>query len=104
MRLRKGTRRAARLRRLRAAGGKIGQIHRAGPQAGSLRGRSVPGLTGRQIRSLRVAALRSLYKDKSGASLGLKIQTSKQARDMNPRVYYHSQVVLQWARAVWDNV
>eukprot|EP00959_Pyramimonas_sp_CCMP1952_P334256 7000269-Pyramimonas_sp.AAC.1 len=38
MRLREGAGRAARLRRLRAAGSRVGQVHRAGPRAGSLKG------------------------------------------------------------------
>eukprot|EP00959_Pyramimonas_sp_CCMP1952_P471374 9498313-Pyramimonas_sp.AAC.1 len=104
MRLRKGAQRARRLRRLRAAGSKVGEIHRAGPQAGSMWGCSVAGLAGRQIVGLRRSALRSMFKEKSGASLGLKMRTSRKAAAMDPYVYYHVQVVLQWARAVWDGI
>eukprot|EP00959_Pyramimonas_sp_CCMP1952_P381437 7992532-Pyramimonas_sp.AAC.1 len=66
--------------KLKQAGAKIGAIRRAGPQATVLWGSGVSGLSGRQLHLLRRAAAASLHVDKKGASVGLKLATSKIGR------------------------
>eukprot|EP00959_Pyramimonas_sp_CCMP1952_P123709 2586437-Pyramimonas_sp.AAC.1 len=66
-RLLKASKRSRRLLRLKNAGAFVGNLQRAGPQAAGLWGSAVAGLPPKQLRAMRLAATRSLTKDKSGA-------------------------------------
>eukprot|EP00959_Pyramimonas_sp_CCMP1952_P159503 3336307-Pyramimonas_sp.AAC.1 len=74
-RLLKASERSRRLLRLKNAGASLGNIQRAGPRAAGLWGSAVAGLCPKQLHSMRLAAARSLTKDKSGALMSLRLRT-----------------------------
>ncbi|CAK0865821.1 unnamed protein product, partial [Prorocentrum cordatum] len=69
-----GLRRGRRLGVLRSAGAATEMVHRAGPTAAMLWGRTVTGVPDRELHSWRLAAVRSAGKFPKGASLGLRLR------------------------------
>ncbi|CAK0891345.1 unnamed protein product, partial [Prorocentrum cordatum] len=69
-----GLRRGRRLGVLRSAGAATELVHRAGPTAAMLWGRTVTGVPDRELHSWRLAAVRSAGKFPKGASLGFRLR------------------------------
>ncbi|CAK0802081.1 unnamed protein product [Prorocentrum cordatum] len=81
-----GLSRARRLRTLGSAGAAVVHIHRAGPTAAMLWGRTVTGVPDGELHPWRLAAARSAGKLPNGASLGLRpraIEVQRSA-DLDP--------------------
>ncbi|CAK0815915.1 unnamed protein product, partial [Prorocentrum cordatum] len=81
-----GLRRGRRLGVLRSAGAATEMVHRAGPTAAMLWGRTVTGVPDRELHSWRLAAVRSAGKFPKGASLGLRLRAVEVMRaiDLDP--------------------
>ncbi|CAK0793246.1 unnamed protein product [Prorocentrum cordatum] len=81
-----GLSRARRLRTLVSAGAAVVHIHRAGPTAAMLWGRTVTGVPDGELHSWRLAAARSAGKLPNGASLGLRPRAIEVQRstDLDP--------------------
>ncbi|CAK0790894.1 unnamed protein product [Prorocentrum cordatum] len=81
-----GLRRGRRLGVLRSAGAATEMVHRAGPTAAMLWGRTVTGVPDRELHSWRLAAVRSAGKFPKGASLGLRLRAVEVLRsvDLDP--------------------
>ncbi|CAK0863804.1 unnamed protein product [Prorocentrum cordatum] len=81
-----GLRRGRRLGVLRSAGAATEMVHRAGPTAAMLWGRTVTGVPDGELHSWRLAAARSAGKLPKGASLGLRLRAAEVMRsiDLDP--------------------
>ncbi|CAK0867581.1 unnamed protein product, partial [Prorocentrum cordatum] len=81
-----GLRRGRRLGVLRSAGAVTEMVHRAGPTAAMLWGRTVTGVPDRELHSWRLAAIRSAGKFPKGASLGLRLRVVEvmKSTDLDP--------------------
>ncbi|CAK0852813.1 unnamed protein product [Prorocentrum cordatum] len=81
-----GLRRGRRLGVLRSAGAATEMVHRAGPTAAMLWGRTVTGVPDRELHSWRLAAVRSAGKFPKGAPLGLRLRAVEVMRsiDLDP--------------------
>ncbi|CAK0836444.1 unnamed protein product, partial [Prorocentrum cordatum] len=81
-----GLRRGRKLGVLRVAGAATEMVHRAGPTAAMLWGRTVTGVPDRELHSWRLAAVRSAGKFPKGASLGLRLRVVEimRAIDLDP--------------------
>ncbi|CAK0788283.1 unnamed protein product [Prorocentrum cordatum] len=81
-----GLSRARRLRTLGSAGAAVVHMHRAGPTAAMLWGRTVTGVPDGELHSWRLAAARSAGKLPKGASLGLRPRAIEVQRstDLDP--------------------
>ncbi|CAK0858476.1 unnamed protein product [Prorocentrum cordatum] len=81
-----GLRRGRRLGVLRSAGAATEMVHRAGPTAAMLWGRTVTGVPDRELHSWRLAAVRSAGRFPKGASLGLRLRAVEVMRsiDLDP--------------------
>ncbi|CAK0828696.1 unnamed protein product, partial [Prorocentrum cordatum] len=81
-----GLRRGRRLGVLRSAGAVTERVHRAGPTAAMLWGRTVTGVPDRELHTWRLAAIRSAGKFPKGASLGLRLRVVEvmKSTDLDP--------------------
>ncbi|CAK0901715.1 unnamed protein product, partial [Prorocentrum cordatum] len=79
-------RRARRLGCLRAAGVEVDLIHKAGPAASMVWGRTVTGIADGELHSWRLAACRSAGAPPMGAALGLRMRCAelRRRRDLDP--------------------
>ncbi|CAK0800323.1 unnamed protein product [Prorocentrum cordatum] len=78
--------RARRPRVLQSAGAPVVVVHRAGPTAAMLWGRTVTGVPDGELHSWRLAAARSAGKARGGAALGLRLMAADVSRssDLDP--------------------
>eukprot|EP00959_Pyramimonas_sp_CCMP1952_P154699 3236420-Pyramimonas_sp.AAC.1 len=51
---------------------------------------------------MRLAAARSLSRDKSGAFMSFRLRSHPSGARVDPYAVYHMNVVLQWCKAIWD--